>query len=402
MKHLAVTFLFSLALFAQEAGVPYLNSEKVNASVSLKRLYFKNTDGLIFYRDRQGYAIKRMATNQEIFRIKLNAKWFECSANTNLSQVVCKSGDAYDGKTKVDYYEVGKKNPQTVLKSDHVIHEMVFSKDGSRLYINTEGNSAFHNGHLRTAGSITVFDTKSKKIVTTITTLSSGKIFVGGSILLQTDGSKYDDLETNPVHSIFHAATGEKTRSFELRGKNIHELSDDGKLIYATDKNGTLFTVNTIDGLAKRVLNIHTKYCALKNLNQDHLLLFDYRTNDIKVISLKDEMIQPVSLKKHPNSSFSLDDIGADRENSIIFYRGEIWDIDADRLLLTMHAIDNTWLAITPDGHFDGSENSRQYLYMKTSTGKYVPIDDETYKKYHSPQIVNNLVNQTIPSDIRK
>jgi hypothetical protein len=49
------------------------------------------------------------------------------------------------------------------------------------------------------------------------------------------------------------------------------------------------------------------------------------------------------------------------------------------------------WLIITPDGYFDGSPDARKYLYMKTSSGESVPIDDATYNKYHKPIYLNDL-----------
>jgi hypothetical protein len=44
---------------------------------------------------------------------------------------------------------------------------------------------------------------------------------------------------------------------------------------------------------------------------------------------------------------------------------------------------DSNWLITTSDGYFGGSPESRKYLYMKTSSGKSVPIDDATYNKFH-------------------
>jgi hypothetical protein len=43
----------------------------------------------------------------------------------------------------------------------------------------------------------------------------------------------------------------------------------------------------------------------------------------------------------------------------------------------------NDWLIITPNGYFDGSPESRKYLYMKTPSGESVPIDDATFQKFH-------------------
>jgi hypothetical protein len=41
------------------------------------------------------------------------------------------------------------------------------------------------------------------------------------------------------------------------------------------------------------------------------------------------------------------------------------------------------WLTITASGYFNGSSESHKYLYMKTTSGESVPIDDVTYNKFH-------------------
>jgi len=45
--------------------------------------------------------------------------------------------------------------------------------------------------------------------------------------------------------------------------------------------------------------------------------------------------------------------------------------------------IDGNWLIITDSGYFDGSPDSRKYLFMKTASGETVPIDNASYQKFH-------------------
>jgi hypothetical protein len=72
--------------------------------------------------------------------------------------------------------------------------------------------------------------------------------------------------------------------------------------------------------------------------------------------------------------------VGNGIKRSIQFYQKE-----ARKKLATLYLdSNNEWLIITPDGYFDGSPESRKHLYMKTSSGESVPIDDTTFQKYHT------------------
>lgn len=57
---------------------------------------------------------------------------------------------------------------------------------------------------------------------------------------------------------------------------------------------------------------------------------------------------------------------------------------DSHQLLAKLSQFkDTNWCIITPDGYFDGSLEARKYLYMKTLSGKLVPIDNTTFQKLH-------------------
>jgi hypothetical protein len=69
-----------------------------------------------------------------------------------------------------------------------------------------------------------------------------------------------------------------------------------------------------------------------------------------------------------------------------------LYDIITERKLFTFFLLkDAFWLIMTPAGYFDGSPEARKYLYMKTPSGESVPIDDTTYQKYHKPIYLNDL-----------
>ncbi len=52
--------------------------------------------------------------------------------------------------------------------------------------------------------------------------------------------------------------------------------------------------------------------------------------------------------------------------------------------ILNIYRFSNdNWLTISPDGYFDSSDEARKYLYIKTSSGQSIPIDDATYNKFH-------------------
>jgi len=62
----------------------------------------------------------------------------------------------------------------------------------------------------------------------------------------------------------------------------------------------------------------------------------------------------------------------------------EFYNYHSRAKLLTLHQPNNQeWIAMTPDGYFDISENARKFIYMKKKSGEFEPIDDEAYKKYN-------------------
>ncbi len=62
----------------------------------------------------------------------------------------------------------------------------------------------------------------------------------------------------------------------------------------------------------------------------------------------------------------------------------ELYDKKNLNKLITIYFFNNgNWLISTSDGYFDGSYEARKYLYVKTSSGESVPIDDIRYNKFH-------------------
>jgi hypothetical protein len=66
-------------------------------------------------------------------------------------------------------------------------------------------------------------------------------------------------------------------------------------------------------------------------------------------------------------------------EKNYSFYRKNSLNMIAS----TYEFSDESWLVMAPDGHFDGSANIRKYLYIKSPSGASVAIDDATYNKFH-------------------
>jgi len=62
----------------------------------------------------------------------------------------------------------------------------------------------------------------------------------------------------------------------------------------------------------------------------------------------------------------------------------EIYSRKDASLLVTIHSYkDGRWIAITPDGYFDLSNNTREYLRVESISGAPILINDITYNKYH-------------------
>ena len=64
-----------------------------------------------------------------------------------------------------------------------------------------------------------------------------------------------------------------------------------------------------------------------------------------------------------------------------------------------MHVLNGgkDWLIVTPDGHFDGSDNAARYLsYRVPGTVNFVPTDS-VQKRFHRPGLLAEMMGGQKP-----
>lgn len=117
MKHIILLTLLTLGVWAEEIGVPYVDTKNIQSINVIKGLYFESDNVLIAYRNKDGYIIKNLTNNKILFQIKPS----KCVVDSRLSQVVCISGDAYrDGEESVDLYQIGHQSSTSILKCKYL------------------------------------------------------------------------------------------------------------------------------------------------------------------------------------------------------------------------------------------------------------------------------------------
>jgi len=398
MKHLAVIFLFSLALFAQEVGVPYVNGT-MQSTPQLKNAILLTTkikDALVSFVDVNG-SIKVFDILEQKY-----LKSFDVNLNGQHVDIKVSRDGRYAAFALVSDEELDK---ETVFILN-ILNETANSVNLTKtLYdLNFMGSSelllSFKNKTYPPSMTNTLIAQDGTEVKEFQTPL--GRVFIGKEIAFFRDS--FSDFSSNGAHLILDSNSMQiicKVPKINQQGRYIgiapktdaiYFLADDGNL-YMEDVNGSS---------KKHVGQFDQDGARFTVLEDGYVCSFQSRSNYLRVIDTTTRtVISDFKLTKEDDNFIKF------IRPSLFLYnhnRGVVIGdfIKQSELFQYYHFSNGEYLLMTSDGVFDGSPGFRKYLYMKTSTGKSVPIDDITYQKYHSPQIVNNLVNQTTPSDRRK
>jgi hypothetical protein len=167
---------------------------------------------------------------------------------------------------------------------------------------------------------------------------------------------------------------------------NCDECSDFVQTVmhYGNDHTFTIVTESRfalMDNDSLKLLDQKISYNKYLQISNDH----QYTSNSDEIInirSLKSALYTDMKAVEFHNklgrkpSSFN---------NKLFSTRGSFYEINSNIIQATLYSIldSDKWLIITPSGYFDGSPDTRKYLYMKAPSGESVPIDDATYNKFH-------------------
>lgn len=212
MKLLYLFLILFSTLYAQEVGVPSVDKKNISKE-------------FILYRSKDGYAIKDLIHNTDIWTAKFKSEWYECIGNVKLTQIVCKSGDVDSDRIEsVNLYKVGQKDSLNILKSKYNVKQMIFSQDGGKLYIYTDGDINERKDN-RPISILMMYDLKEQKMIYSVPVLGTGKIYVTKSYILHQD--YFHDMTLNPQHTVLNSLNGEMIRKFELKGEYIKDYLND-------------------------------------------------------------------------------------------------------------------------------------------------------------------------------
>lgn len=363
MKHIILLILLTLGIWAQEVGVPYVDYSHIN--------------------------IQEFAGHRKVM---------VSSANNTLIKLAPK------GKFTVWSLQPFQKKDEFTVRYANWFN---LSADERKLLITTINNDVdLEVASVASHTGITIFDLKENKVMATLphNYLVNGMVMTGENLFTITANGflrKWDthafsmlqEIESNQTTAFKNSWPGQhhqdlvKDTAWELflnRDQTKLIIRFSNNLIIVNTKNLQILQTIKFDAL----LNTH---CYL-DVKQD---IFYYGNNycvDLNTLEIKEVNIFQNEIYKKLDAILDEKDFywgSIPNPNHKIFAYGHkqfIKLIDSQTLdtYATFSEFSNgEWIVITPDGYFDGSPNSRQYLSIKTLSGESVPIDDVTFNKYH-------------------
>lgn len=76
-----------------------------------------------------------------------------------------------------------------------------------------------------------------------------------------------------------------------------------------------------------------------------------------------------------------------------------LWDAATGKQLcaLVIYEGGDHWLVVTPDGYFDGNAGGKKYMAWRFPGSYEIINDEETYKKFHRPDLLAKLLKGENP-----
>jgi hypothetical protein len=331
MKHLILTILFTLSFFAQEVGVPYVQLPKdaKELNIGLSR------DGKTFYTYENNTLIHwNMNPVQIIDSVKITESKYASPINYDLSvdetKIVFSDRRVGVGLLDLKTKQFIKKLP-IQFRFDTLVRSNLITVDKDRtITVRNLSNLSEITKQIKIPEIKVEPDCECSDDVWLLLKSHDEKILAiitNLRILL---------LDTNTLNML-----SEIKGFFPDRGTYINYTSK-GEIIQASDDMFNLSTLKSIRA----------------------------GDNDFNVIS-----------REHLNLKHSLYWYKKKIDKASLGSSTNVLSLSKSKTIFQFP--DNNWLISTSDGYFDGSYEARKYLYVKTSSGKSVPIDDTTFQKFH-------------------
>ncbi len=350
MKHIILLLLLTWSILAQEVGIPYVlnapRSELSDAVFTANGTNFytlKNYNQLL----RWNFSPLKLIESNKLE----NRYWSQLLSSSNDRKILLLNKS---GKRSITAYSVWDTYSQKIV-DNHIIQN------------NSEGTSSLNYARsvyyvdnrillLDVMGNMELWD------VNTLKMIRYGKLSVNGYgcvitdapffTMLTKDKETFVILSTETIHFI-DSTTLEPSKKLDFTAKKYY-MSSDPYIIYTSSLSGDY----KLDINVGEVEKIPDDWIYKHISSLEHIRAIKYNN------SIQNES---------NNVSIQI------RDGVVEFYKKY-----TDNKIAELYVFDNDeWLIVTPEGYFDCSPESRKYLYMKTSSGESVPIDDVTYNKFH-------------------
>ncbi|MFH0992127.1 MAG: WD40 repeat domain-containing protein [bacterium] len=290
------------------------------------------------------------------------------------------------------------------LNAERTVYSVAFSLDGKRLA------SGDGNKYLKLWDTDTWQESKSiqhEDAVVAIAYSPDGNIFATGvgTNIGVVPFAKNRDIQ------LWDAMTGEEIRSLKEPGRgerlldykpDAHSLafSPDGKILAAgcSDKTIKLWDVATgefltsFEGHADEVRSIafspDGKMIASSSGRHEeggidfNVKLWELRTGkELKTFSGHSNEVSSVVFS--PDGKFLI--------SGSMDGRTKIWDVLTGKELITLIALGKEdWIAVTPDGHFDGSAEGMKLIHY-VQNNQIIPLNN-LFEKFHTPKLLTRIL----------
>jgi hypothetical protein len=358
MKHLILTILFTLSLFAQEIGVPYVqlpkDAKELNIGLSRdgKTFYTYENNTLIHWSMNPVQIIDSVKITDPMFSPKGLGFPFNFDFTPDGKKIIFSHPKRGIGLFDLEKKELTKKRSSAFF-ADVLIGSNILQLDP--------------------IGLVSVIDTSNlatiKQLNITLREQSTNEedtLDVLAGIFRNKTGDNFVVISTLKI-TIFDTKSLKKVREIDTNGFGLVRTSLDHQIVQSEpiifDHSG--LEPHSIIPMSVQCFDMNTLHLSLTKGKECMKLRATKQKNHKTILNSYD-------IKSWHNSH--IDQMYDDSSRNALAWL-------ADNKFYQLSEID--WLVITPDGHFDGSSDSRKYLYIKTPSGESVPIDDATYNKYH-------------------
>jgi hypothetical protein len=359
MKHIILLILITLGVWAQEIGVPYVQAQNFKTDYRNSSL---SPDMKIFYKlDRDGkFTVWNLHPFKKINEIYIDDvsefTKFAISINGDkifVPQTIRQKSEQDNKNRGVIVVDTEKQRQIALLAHESEIRGVVVSE--KNIFTLTD-NSILRRWDIKTFQEKQRTDFNETKIIRHTFAAGMG---LGNSV------------RAEPTKLII---SGDKTKLIVMFSESILILNSDTLKVVKSIKKNQPSRLNYMD-ITKNILY----YNGMYSLNLDTLEIIQYANTP------ESENNEWLFHGNNIVNWFRMNQGITPNPKDTLMSKGHVFiNPGTEQVYATLYEfVGDEWIIITPNGYFDGSPDTRKYLYMKAPSGESVPIDDATYNKFH-------------------